>query len=90
MALETKRKLIKFSNYSFCITLPKEAIDQMGWQKGDTVAVVFDDETGKIVVSKNKGNSKSNGRAGNGNGKKPSSAPKTSPEDIQPIPKLRW
>ena len=88
MALETKRKLIKFSNYSFCITLPKEAIDQMGWKKGDTVAVMFDDQSGKIIVSKNKGN-KSNNRSSNGNSKKSAPAAKIE-EDIQPIPKLRW
>lgn len=86
MALETKRKLIKFSNYSFCITLPKEAIDQMGWKKGDTVAVVFDDSSGKITVSKNKGSNKGNGRS---NSKKTVVSPNSS-EDIQPIPKLRW
>lgn len=91
MALETKRKLIKFSNYSFCITLPKEAVDVMGWKKGETLQVTFDDRAGKIVVSKGKNKSQSqpaesmakpipinNGANGSISG------------DIQPIPKLRW
>lgn len=84
MSVETKRKLIKFSNYSFCITLPKEAIDKMGWKKGDTVAVVFDDGDGTILVSKNKKGAKNNGKSNN------KQAAKTQNEDIQPIPKLRW
>lgn len=93
--LETKRKLIKFSNYSFCITLPKEAIDHMGWKKGDTLAVVFDDSTGKITVVKGKGDKGKDGRSGNNHipAKKPaakSAAANSMSSDIQPIPKLRW
>lgn len=54
MPLETKRKLIKFSNYSFCLTLPKTAIDQLGWGKGDEVSVSFDEEKQIITISKTK------------------------------------
>lgn len=50
--LETKRKLIKFSNYSFCLTLPKAAIDQLGWGKGDEVTVFFDEDRQLITISK--------------------------------------
>lgn len=52
MPLETKRKLIKFSNYSFCLTLPKTAIDQLGWGKGDEVTVIFDEQKQLMTVSK--------------------------------------
>jgi len=31
------RKLIKFSNYSLCVTLPKWIIKDLGWEKGDVV-----------------------------------------------------
>lgn len=85
MPLETKRKLIKFSNYSFCITLPKEAIDKMGWKKGEAVNVVFDDQAGTMLVSKGKGKNKSSGSKINGKGQE-----KNQNQDIQPIPKLRW
>lgn len=54
MPLETKRKLIKFSNYSFCLTLPKTVVDQLGWGKGDEVSVVFDEDKQIITISKSK------------------------------------
>lgn len=54
MPLETKRKLIKFSNYSFCLTLPKIAVDQLGWGKGDEVLVIFDEDKQVITISKTK------------------------------------
>lgn len=82
-----KRKLIKFSNYSFCITLPKKAVEQLGWNKGQEVDVTFDSKTKRIIVGKIKKNE---------DPKKPSEAKKspkvdpTDPEDIQPIPQLRW
>lgn len=70
-----KRRLIKFSNYSFCITLPKKAIEQLGWGKGEEVDVNFDAKTKRISVFKGKGSSN----------KKVISSDK-----IKPIPKLRW
>lgn len=36
------RKLIKFGNYSLCITLPKNIIDRFGLKKGDQVSLSFD------------------------------------------------
>lgn len=45
-----KRRLIKFSNYSMCVTLPKWVIDQLGWQKGDYLTVVTDVKQGKITL----------------------------------------
>lgn len=88
MALETKRKLIKFSNYSFCITLPKEAVDHMGWKKGETLNVVFEDDASKIIVSKGKG--KSTGGTPKLQKSEPERPVPSMNSDIQPIPKLRW
>ena len=53
-----KRKLIKFSNYSLCITLPKWLVKKLSWDKGDEVDVVVDEENGKLIISK--GDKKSN------------------------------
>lgn len=47
-----KRRLIKFSNYSFCITLPKKAIETLGWGKGEEVEVEFESRKKRIIVSK--------------------------------------
>ncbi len=50
-----KRKLIKFSNYSLCITLPKWVIKKMDWDKGDEVDVEIDEDNGRLIISqKNK------------------------------------
>lgn len=51
-----KRKLIKFSNYSYCITLPKWIITRLDWSKGDNLDLVVNEEQGSIVVSKNNKN----------------------------------
>ena len=76
-----KRRLIKFSNYSFCITLPKKAVDTLGWKKGENVEVVFNSRSKNIVVSKDKEPAP----------KTPASKEKNTPkQDIKPIPKLRW
>jgi hypothetical protein len=47
-----KRRLIKFSNYSMCITLPKWVIDQLEWKKGDVITLVTDVKDGKITLSR--------------------------------------
>lgn len=49
-----KRRLIKFSNYSMCVTLPKWVIDQLEWKKGDVLTLVTDVKQGKITLSKAK------------------------------------
>jgi len=81
-----KRKLIKFSNYSFCITLPKKAVEKLGWSKGEEVDVDFEPKTRRIIVTKEKKSQDS---------PKVSEPNKTSSDDprtdgIQPIPRLRW
>lgn len=82
-----KRKLIKFSNYSFCITLPKKAVEQLGWTKGEEVDVVFDSKKKRIVVNK----STASDKPGKSTPKAIENKPSTDSEgEIQPIPKLRW
>lgn len=49
-----KRKLIKFSNYSLCVTLPKWVVRNLKWKKGDLVDIQIDDKNGKIIISNNK------------------------------------
>ena len=48
------RKLIKFSNYSLCITLPAGLVRRMKWEKGDIVKLVADEEKGEVLISKAK------------------------------------
>lgn len=52
------RKLIKFSNYSLCLTIPKSAVKTFGVGKGDIVEVEFDSKRRQIVIDLPK-NSKS-------------------------------
>lgn len=47
-----RRKLIKFSNYSLCVTLPKWVIKDLGWEKGESVEMSVDAKKGTILVSK--------------------------------------
>jgi len=92
-----KRKLIKFSNYSFCLTLPKFAIERLGWKKGEEVEVEFDEGTEVIKVYKM---SKREKRDEQDKREKQVKAAKSNKEEakkedaiepeIQPIPKLRW
>jgi len=51
--LEEKRKLIKFSNYSLCVTLPKSVITKLKWVKGDIVSMRVNENSKEIVISKN-------------------------------------
>ncbi|TSC92649.1 MAG: hypothetical protein CEN89_579 [Candidatus Berkelbacteria bacterium Licking1014_7] len=52
----TKRKIIKFSNYSFCVTLPKKAVDALGWKKGQAVSVNFDEKSKRIHIFRARAN----------------------------------
>jgi len=46
------RKLIKFSNYSLCVTLPKSVIRKLKWGKGDIVQMAVNEDKGEITVRK--------------------------------------
>lgn len=101
MANTTTRKLIKFSNYSFCVTLPKEAVSSMGWGKGDEVAVTFNDQTQVITISKQTRSKSKESINTNSNYSPETKTSATAINDqsgpnsqqdtqIKPIPRLRW
>lgn len=46
------RKLIKFSNYSLCVTLPKWVIKELNWNKGDVVRLIVDEKKAEILIKK--------------------------------------
>lgn len=48
MRKEYKRSLIKFSNYSLCVTLPKTMLNKLGLDKGDEVSITM--RRGKIII----------------------------------------
>jgi len=51
--METEnRKLIKFSNYSLCVTLPKWVVKELKWVKGDVVQLLVDEKKGEILIKK--------------------------------------
>lgn len=79
-----KRRLIKFSNYSMCITLPKWVVDQLEWKKGDELTLTTDIKHGKITLYKDASSPQAT--------EKPSTKddPQPKDDDLQPIPKLRW
>jgi len=49
----SKRKIIKFSNYSLCVTLPKKIVDEMSLSKGDLVEISIDKNKNGIIIKKN-------------------------------------
>jgi hypothetical protein len=76
-----KRRLIKFSNYSMCITLPKWVIDQLEWKKGDVITLVTDVKDGKITLHRDE----------NASTKAESEVDSNTPEaEAAEPPKLRW
>lgn len=87
-----KRKLIKFSNYSFCLTLPKFAVESLGWKKGEEVEVEFDEGASVIKIFKGgKGANKAEPKQTKEEKiEKSQTQQSAAPEEIQPIPKLRW
>jgi antitoxin component of MazEF toxin-antitoxin module len=48
MRKEYKRSLIKFSNYSLCVTLPKTMLSKLGLDKGDEVMIRM--KRGKLII----------------------------------------
>lgn len=50
--MDEKRKLIKFSNYSLCITLPKSVTTKLKWKKGDTIMTKINEKQGEIILTK--------------------------------------
>ena len=48
----TRRKLISFSNYSICVTLPKKALEQLSWHKGTEIVVEVNLDHRSMTLSK--------------------------------------
>ncbi len=46
------RQLIRFSNYSLCITLPKDHIDNLGWQQGDRIEFLLDQNNQGLLLTR--------------------------------------
>ncbi|MFA5134601.1 MAG: AbrB/MazE/SpoVT family DNA-binding domain-containing protein [Patescibacteria group bacterium] len=46
------RKLFQTGKYSYVITLPKDLIRHLGWQRGDTVEVDFDRSKSRMIIKK--------------------------------------
>lgn len=72
------RKLIKFSNYSLCVTLPKWVIKELKWGKGDTVKLFVDEKKGEILIKKDGNSSETKKKAEKlSSAKKPNKAVKS-------------
>ena len=54
MRKEYKRSLIKFSNYSLCVTLPKTMLNKLELDKGDEVIISM--KRGKIILEPTQSN----------------------------------
>lgn len=86
-----KRRLIKFSNYSMCITLPKWVIDQLEWQKGDELTLVTDVKHGKITLFRDDATMPpSDNDTPPSKKESQTSNDSNDSDELQPIPKLRW
>lgn len=59
MRKEYKRSLIKFSNYSLCVTLPKAMLNKLGLDKGDDVSITM--KRGKIILEPAQGDKTTEG-----------------------------
>lgn len=59
-----KRKLIKFSNYSLCVTLPKWVIKDLKWEKGEIVNMEVNEKAGTILISKDRANKRKSKKGG--------------------------
>ena len=75
MRKEYKRSLIKFSNYSLCVTLPKSMLLKMGLGKGDEVVIRM--KRGKLIIE-----------PVTTSGKKGGKSDSDSDESWQPLPEL--
>ncbi len=85
-----KRRLIKFSNYSMCVTLPKWVIDQLEWKKGDQLTLQTDVKQGRITLYKEVADSAELEDDAKQTETKTEDSDPASASDVKPIPKLRW
>ncbi len=45
------RKLIKFSHYSTCLTLPKIATDALSWDAGSALEIKLDAKKRRLIIT---------------------------------------
>lgn len=45
------RKLIKFSHYSTCLTLPKIATEALNWDAGSSLEIKLDTKRSRLIVT---------------------------------------
>lgn len=74
MRKEYKRSLIKFSNYSLCVTLPKAMLNKLHLDKGDEVMISL--KRGKIILEPS------------GTNVEPSTKDRTKSDTWEPMPEL--
>ncbi|MFA6098395.1 MAG: AbrB/MazE/SpoVT family DNA-binding domain-containing protein [Patescibacteria group bacterium] len=46
------RKIFQTGKYSYIITIPKDLIRYLGWQKGDSIEMDVDKAGKKLLISK--------------------------------------
>lgn len=52
-----QRNLLKFSHYSTAVVLPKDLLDQFGWQPGDRIDIWADNHINQLILCKTNGTS---------------------------------
>ena len=46
------RKLFQTGKYSYVITVPKDLIRHLGWQRGDSVEIDLDQAKKRLIIKK--------------------------------------
>ncbi len=54
METRIKRKIFQMGKYSYVITLPKELVRELGWQRGETVEIDFNKNKKQVIIKKYK------------------------------------
>lgn len=81
-----RRRLISFSNYSICLTLPKKALEKLGWRRGDLISVDVDFGKGQMVLRRGGGRGVESSKP-----ELPIAEPPAEPSpDAQASSELRW
>jgi len=52
MNIRIKRKLFQTGKYSYVVTMPKDLIKELGWQKGDTLEIDMNKAKKQVIVKK--------------------------------------
>ncbi len=54
MAYQAKitRKLFQTGKYSYVVTIPKDIVRHIGWQRGDTLEMDLDSTSKRLIIKK--------------------------------------